>query len=87
MLAAGTNLAEQNIDVDYEEDAKPNTFFRIRVSDLYTENEVKEEKRRKLVGAFADKNFANAIFAKYVEHIFTSRLTVRINGRAIDRKE
>jgi hypothetical protein len=87
LLTAGGNLAEQNIDVDFEEVAEPDTFFRIRISDLYSESEIKEEKRRKLVAAFGEENFAKTLFEKYAEHIFTSRLVIRINGKRIDPAE
>lgn len=87
VLVAGGNLAEQNIDIEFEEVAEPVTFFRIRISDLYSDSEVKEEKRRKLVAAFSEENFANTLFEKYAEHIFTSRLNLRINGKRIDPAE
>lgn len=87
LLSAG-NLADKDIVLESEVvSPEAPTFFRVRISELYSDEDVALEKRRRIVGAFADKNISAAIFERYAELIVTNRLKISINGRPISYQE
>jgi Histidine kinase-, DNA gyrase B-, and HSP90-like ATPase len=62
-------------------------YYKVIIKDLYSPDEIKHHRKRKIDSRFRQMQFPQAIFERYATQIFTRKIAFIINDKIIDPKD
>ncbi|RII31310.1 MAG: hypothetical protein CXR30_00395 [Geobacter sp.] len=65
----------------------PETYYRVKISNIYSDDDTKKEKRKKTHKSLYSDNIAEAIFLQYPLDILQDKVAFTINSKPVDKND